>query len=222
MIQVKFGAPRVTKFWTDVKTGLEARRIKFGSGRKITVFGQLGFDVRQMLQLGNYGVSLIRDRVSRGIGSNDQTMPPLKQSKARRYSISQKKLVEYGDLLPRYAKYKQRVGAKPIRDLKLTGEMLGNIAVRSVSANQARIDISSNIQRIKARRNERRSPWWGWSPKDLAKLAFAARETFRTNLSFSVGSGRSNAAFGSSSIWMRPWLHNYGAQVEAKETRRVA
>lgn len=174
----------VVKTKIDAKSQQLVRTLKFDSGNKVRLFGDLSFDVRQMYLLARFGVDIIKARVSRTIGSDDAPMPPLKKG----YAI-------------RKGRNAWRTNR---RDLNYTGEMLENFTVRSVSASQARLDITSAKQRIKARSNERRAPWFGWSPRDIAKLSALAQELWRGDISkmgFGTGRGRE---FASRAIWMDP------------------
>lgn len=166
MIQVK-----VT---TDARTGALIRHFKTESGGKFRVFGDWNVTTQQMYALAQYGIGLIVDRAKRGIGSNDQPMPGLKKG---------------------YAIAKTKAGKGNRRNLTFTGAMLGNISVRSVSATQARMAITSTKERVKARANEQKSPWWGWSVRDLGKLAGASSGILRENVAavgiFGTGRRRS-------------------------------
>ena len=192
------------------------------NGRKVRL---IGFGVRkyQLFRLGNVGVASIRERLSRGVGSNDQQMPPLAVRRRRRWSKKQEKWVEYGDANVGYARDKRRAGLSGIRDLygmgvgwtgsgrkqrqrKGKSHMLDALRVVSASETQARIDISTADARIKARANEQRSPWFGFSGRDVRNLLVASREIFgevvselRTNF---AGAGR--AANAAVPVWMDP------------------
>jgi len=123
-------------------------RREVGGGR-LRLFGPLTPRAQHMMTLGEYGVSLMKQRVGKGIGSDDAPMPPLTS---------------------RYAKFKNRAKGRTVRDLSFTGSMLGDMSLRSVSESQARIDITTRDGRMKARANEQKAPWFGWSPQDLQKL----------------------------------------------------
>jgi hypothetical protein len=204
----------VLKTSTDRRTGMTVRRVNL-DGAKFRIFGEWSLTAQQMYQLGLFAIAVMRERVSRGIGSSDAPMKPLSEHKGRRWSKSRGEWVEYGRGTG-YRFRKVRSGGKGIRDLTLTGSMLGNISVRSVSERQVRIDITSSRERMKARANEIRSPWWGWSANDLARITLAARQLFRLNIGeISVG-GRGGAMFGgSAAIWMNPWQHNAPASRDA-------
>jgi hypothetical protein len=173
----------VTRVGTDAKTGEVFRKLKFSSGAKLTIFGDPSLTTRQMYQLTQFGVDVIQNRVSRGIGSNDQPMPGLKRG---------------------YAIAKTKAGKGNRRNLQYSGEMLANLTVRSVSASQGRADITSAKQRLKARVNEQKSPWFGWSARDLAQISAMSRRLFGENIAdFGVGRGRGRA-FGGGAQWMDP------------------
>lgn len=192
------------------------------NGRRVRL---MGFGVRkyQLFRLGNIGVESIKERLSRGVGSNDQQMPPLKFTRRKRYSKKQQKWVEYGAADSGYPREKAKAGLSGIRDLyglgvgwtgsgsrrrqrKGSSHMLDALRVVSASETQARIDISTADARIKARANEQRSPWFGFSGRDVRNLLMASREIFgeviselRTNF---AGAGR--AANAAVPVWMDP------------------
>jgi hypothetical protein len=202
----------------------------------------------QMLDLGNYGVQLMIDRVSKGIGADDAAMPPLKvRGESKRWSTSQKKLAVYNNRDTGYPAFKQRLGLKPIRDLygpgglvlvtkmdkatrRITssrylksgtalsrgfssdhkGHMLDDIRVTYVDDNRCKIDITTTASRTKARANENRAPWWGWSPSDIMKLSNRFAEVFRMRAAdrlFTFGLIGANALANSVS-WYRKAIGN--------------
>ncbi len=57
--------------------------------------------------------------------------------------------------------------------------MLDEIRINSLDDRQATISITSNQARIKARANERRAPWWGWTAESVAKLTALAAEIWQ-------------------------------------------
>lgn len=196
----------VLKTYSDLKTRLQVSKVRLASGRKLSFFGNpLGTDEQTMLRFAEYAISLIRTRVSRGIGSDDAPMAPL----AKVYAIR-----------------KARAGRSSKVNLSYTGAMLDNISVRSVSATQARIDITSPKQRIKARALEHGRPadhrgrgkmaprpWWGLSPRDAAQLTGAASSFFGMQVAnLGIGSGRGRA-FGSSARWLDPLGFQKGGTV---------
>lgn len=173
----------------------------------------------QMAELGQVGVNSIRARVAQGVGSNDGTMPPLKATRATRWSTKQQKWVEYGAARSYYARRKQRAGLNPIRDLyglgvgwtgrnvkqgrvrKGASHMLDAMRVTSASPQEARIDVTTRDARMKARANEQRAPWFGFSGRDVRNLHTAAQKIWGQN----VGEFRVRMAGGGSSpVWMDP------------------
>lgn len=120
----------------------------------------------QMTRIANYGISLIRARVAQGIGSDDTPMPPLQVKVSR----SGKR---YG-----YAVIKQRRGLGTMRNLYglgTDGHMLDGIRVTYADDQRANIDITTRAGRTKALANERRAPWYSWSPSDIEKLSVFSR-----------------------------------------------
>ena len=173
----------------------------------------------QMAELGQAGVDSIRARVAQGVGSNDSAMPALKATRRARWSTKQQRWVEYGQAKSYYAEKKQQAGLNPIRDLYGMGvgwtgrslkrgrvrsgssHMLDAMRVTSVSPQQARIDITTRDARMKARANEQRAPWFGFSGRDVRNLHAASQKIWGQN----VGEFRVRMAGGGSSpVWMDP------------------
>jgi hypothetical protein len=150
-------------------------------------------------QLGEYAIWVIRLRLTQGIGSNDQPMPPLKRPRNAKY-------IDAG-----YPGLKRRLGLQPIRDLygpggvvsytsKTTGKkrylrsgtagtrthdprlsgkrghMLDDMRVNAVTESGVSIDIGNRASRTKARANQERAAWCGFSRSDRAKITAKARE----------------------------------------------
>lgn len=132
-------------------------RIKW-QGRKVTFHG-LGMEKFQMALLGQTQLRALRKRVSRGIGANDTPMPELTE------------------------RYKKRKKRSNLRDLWFTGKMLLNLSVRSASARQVRMAITSRLGRIKALANQRIAEWISFSPIDEKTVIKEARKQFKTNIS---------------------------------------
>jgi len=171
------------------------------NGRPVRLHGIVGLRTYQMLDLGWAGVNSIKDRVSRGVGSSDAAMPPLKAKPRKRYDAKQKKCVEFGESARSgYKARKVLMGLKPIRDLAGPGvgwtgkgqkrrerrgphHMLDDLRVTSASATEARIDITKEDSRMKARANEQRAPWYGFSGKDLRNILELAQKMFDGNVS---------------------------------------
>jgi hypothetical protein len=233
--------------FTKKKDGREVAWYRDSMGRRVgTRAGSNWTQARQMMTLALYGIQLILDRTAKGIGSDDAYMPALKQPKRKtRWSISQKKVVEYGTQDTGYPAFKRKLGLKPVRDLRgpggqvatrsdttgrkwylrsgslgartrvtgLSGErghMLDDIRVNYVDDKRVTIDISTRASRIKARANEERAPWWGWSPSDMRKLMSRAAEIFPMGIAerlYSLGLIAANQVGGSVG-WFRQMRAN--------------
>ena len=161
--------------------GFAAYAVKTDTGERFRI-GSAGWSpgTQAMYGLGKYGIQLIKNRVAKGIGSDDNPMPPLKV-----------RLRKDGSERRGYKQFKTRLGLKPYRDL--TGphrndHMLANLTVRYASEDSVRMDFTKTSARQKARSNERLAPWFGWSLRDLVSLKgraagifgdFVASATFR-------------------------------------------
>ena len=205
------------------------------SGRKIRMY-MPGPRSYQMAALAQVGVNSILARVSRGVGSDDTAMPQLKNKKGRAYGKYWKgKWIEFGPETPGYADMKgSRIrnlrgagvgwtgkdGSKMIRGLggatatvqtkrrlrKAASHMLDALRVTSASPTQARIDITTQDARIKARANEQRAPWFGFSGRDVRNLLEASRKIWGSNVAaFTAGfRGVGRAANSQVPVWMDP------------------
>lgn len=165
--------------------GLE-RFGKSGSRVKLSGFGPRKY---QMLKLGQAAVEIINRRLDAGVGSDDAPMKPLSKS---------------------YKKFKERIGLRGVRDLTGSGQamasrtilnargvkvkkwarvsgrgsmhMLSDLRVTAADDRSCRIDISTQLSRIKARVNEQRAPWFGLSGRDVTALTKVAYQIFGGNI----------------------------------------
>ncbi|HOQ47839.1 MAG TPA: hypothetical protein PK157_21200, partial [Bryobacteraceae bacterium] len=115
---------------------------------------RLNFKQHQMFKIGNVGVAAVKHRVGAALGPSDAPAKPLSK---------------------RYAIRKTRLGKGNRRNLTLTGDMLRNFMVRTVSENRARAGLSTRKDRIKAWVNQKIEPWVVFSPKNRAAVLEAAR-----------------------------------------------
>jgi len=115
---------------------------------------RLNFKQHQVFKIGNVGVAAVKNRVGAALGPNDSPAKPLTK---------------------RYAIRKTRLGKGNRRNLTLTGDMLRNFMVRTVSENRARAGLSTRKDRIKAWVNQKIEPWVVFSPKNKAAVLEAAR-----------------------------------------------
>lgn len=126
--------------------------------KKRIVLDHLSFRQSQMHKLGTVGVAAVLNRVRAAQGPDDAAAKPL----TKRYAIQKSRL---------------RLGNR--RNLTFTGNMLRNLAVRSVSENRARAGLSTRKDRIKAWANQKIQPWLIFSPKNKAAVLEAARRVFK-------------------------------------------
>lgn len=135
----------------------------------------------QMKKLGDFAIETVKARVRAGIGSDDGQLPLLSAKKSAVYRD--------GKFLRQrvaYAEWKAKHGLKPIRDMVGTGQkgghMLDNLSVRIATENLMRASFTQNDARKKARANERRTPFLGFSPKDEEKIVEYARQIFKAQV----------------------------------------
>lgn len=122
----------------------------------------LNFRQFQMVKLGTVGLAAVKNRLAVGLGPSDGPAKPLTK---------------------RYAIYKSKVlRRKAARDLLLTGSMLRNLTLRTVSENSAKASVTSRKERIKGFVNARIEPWLVFSPKNRAAVTEAARRVFQENV----------------------------------------
>jgi hypothetical protein len=127
--------------------------------RKQLRVDHLNFRQFEMLKLGTVGLAAVKNRLAAGLGPTDAPAKPLTK---------------------RYAIYKsRRLRRRAVRDLTLTGSMLGNLSVRTVSERAAKAALTSRKERIKGLANLRREPWLVFSPRNQAAVVEAARRMLR-------------------------------------------
>lgn len=152
--------------------------IKFDGGRRDlgSSFSTM-FRSAEMAKLGKFAISTIRQRVARGIGSDDSAMPPL----SAKHSAVKVKGKFVRQRVP-YSQFKSDHGLQPIRDLVGTGKdgghMLDNISVRLATPDLVRISLTQNKARTRARSNEKKAPWFSFSDDDEKKIVEYARQLF--------------------------------------------
>ena len=146
--------------------GFSDPRVSVNSDAFLTI-GQ-----ERMQELGEFAIKTIRGRVSKGIGSDDSPMPPLKVSP---HAGARFKIHGQSRQILTYAQWKSKHGLQPIRDLKGTGKdggnMLDNISVRTVSGSSVTIALTARKARQKALANEKRAPWFSFSDADSKAIA---------------------------------------------------
>jgi hypothetical protein len=122
----------------------------------------LNFRQFQMVKLGTVGLAAVKNRLAAGLGPSDGPAKPLTK---------------------RYAIYKSKVlRRKATRDLSLTGSMLRNLTLRTVSEKAAKASLTSRKERVKGLGNLRIEPWLVFSPANRAAVIEAARRIFQENV----------------------------------------
>ncbi|MEX2264640.1 MAG: hypothetical protein WD696_21980 [Bryobacteraceae bacterium] len=106
---------------------------------------RLSFRQTQMFKVGNVGVAAVKNRLAAAQGPTDSTAKPLTK---------------------RYAIWKTKIGKGNRRNLMLTGDMLRNFQVRTVSENKAKASTSTRKDRIKAWITNKIEPWITFSPRN--------------------------------------------------------
>lgn len=114
------------------------------------------FTESDLQDLAHEALGLESARVSLGINAHDQPAKPL--SKA-------------------YEKSKVKQGGKPIRDLHLTGDMMGARGITEIGEKSVEIGFNDGLQYAKAAHNEQIEPMLGPSPHDKISIDEHAQET---------------------------------------------
>jgi len=115
---------------------------------------RLNFKQHQMFKIGNVGVATVKDRVQAALGPSDAPAKPLTK---------------------RYAIRKTKLGKGNRRNLSLTGDMLRNFMVRTVSEGKAKASNSTRKDRVKAWINQKIEAWAVFSPKNRQAVTEAAQ-----------------------------------------------
>lgn len=177
---------------TKLKDGREQAWFRDVQGRVRTRLDSNWTRADQVKRVADYGIVLQVDQARAGVGSDGARMPPLKGghhavfvARAGGRAVFQRKT---------YADRKRAMGLQPIRDLWGPGKdghhMLEDIRINYLDDRRATIAITSKMGRIKARANEQRAAWWGWTAASVRKLNSFAAEVFQTGTAealFSMG-----------------------------------
>jgi len=119
---------------------------------------QMNFRQQSMLKIGTVGVAAVKNRLAAAQGPTDSSAKPLTK---------------------RYAIRKTQLGKGNRRNLMMTGDMLRNFQVRTVSDNKAKANNSTRKDRLKAWINQKIEPWVVFSPKNKAAVAESARRVLQ-------------------------------------------
>ena len=125
--------------------------------RKQLRLDRLTFRQRDMVQIGATGLLAVKQRLTAAQGPGDGPAKTL----TKRYAIRKSKLRK-GNL----------------RDLWLTGRMLKNLTLRTVSENSSKAALTSRKERIKGLANARIEPWLVFSPKNRLAVMEKAKQVF--------------------------------------------
>jgi hypothetical protein len=127
---------------------------------KVTVYvkkqlrlDRMTFRQQDMLQIGVTAVESVKGRIRNIQNANDA--PALK-------------------LTPAYRRRKQKRTGRTVRDLSLTGKMLANFQVRTVTPTSAQARNTTRLDRIKAAKNNDHEKWIAYSPKNITETVDAA------------------------------------------------
>jgi hypothetical protein len=164
--------PQITvKTWKD---GRQVARFRDSQGLVRTRVGITAAQwtrAEQVRDLADYAILLQLEQARAGVGSDGSPMPPLK-SRRLKFAGRHNGIAQFA--------------RKSLRDLYGTGKegghMLDFIRVNYLDDTKATIAITSKHQREKARGNERRYPWWGWSPASMRKLRERSAQIFGTGV----------------------------------------
>lgn len=118
----------------------------------------LSFTQRQMFNMGNVGLASRKHEISQGLNATGGRAKPL----SKRYAIRKSRNTKGG----------QGKG-RNIRDLRLSGDMLREWSVRTVSNRQAVASWTTLKNRIKARANELKETFISWSRKNTTDVVRA-------------------------------------------------
>lgn len=116
---------------------------------------RLNIKQAQMFKIGNVGLASVKNRLAAAQGPTDSAAKPL----SRYYAIR-----------------KTKMGKGNRRNLLLTGDMLRNFQVRSVSENKAKASNSTRKDRIKAWITSKIEPWAVFSPKNRQAVHQTAQQ----------------------------------------------
>lgn len=163
------------------KDGKEVARFRDTQGLVRTSAGPVNWvKASDIKNLAEYGIQLQREQALSQIGSDGSPMPALKGGGGKAIFLARvngKARFQYQG----YAQWKSKHGLNPVRDLYgpgKDGHMLEDIRINYLDDKRAQISITRLPSRQKALANEKRAPWWGWSPDSMGKLAQRAGELF--------------------------------------------
>jgi hypothetical protein len=135
------------------------RRVRIFVKKQIRI-DHLSLQQRQMFKLGTVGLASRKDEISRGLNARGGAAKPL----TRRYAIYKGKVSKLGGR------------GRNVRDLRLTGNMLREWSVRTVSNTKAFAGWSTRKGRIKARANNALEEFVAWSSNNTRDVVRAGNQ----------------------------------------------
>jgi hypothetical protein len=167
---------------TTYKDGRQGAWFRDGGGRVRTRVDTNWIKASQIRQVAEYGIALQVAQARSGVGSSGQQMPPLKGGD---HSVFVARVSGKATFTRKsYSDWKAAHGLQPVRDLYGPGKgghMLDDIRINYLDDRRAEISITNKSSRDKARANERRAPWWGWTRESAAKMAQLAGQVFQAS-----------------------------------------
>jgi hypothetical protein len=131
-------------------------RVRIWAKKKLNL-DPLTFRQRDMVRIGSAGLLSVFKRISAHQGPGDAPAKPLTK---------------------RYAIWKSRQHKGRFRDLKVTGDMLRNLTLRTVTDNAAYAALTSRKERIKGLANTKLEPWLVFSPANRRAIIDVAKRVF--------------------------------------------
>lgn len=120
------------------------------------------FTSEQMHEIGDFSVQVMKERNAQAIDVLDEPAKPLQ---------------------PKYEKHKEAKGLPGVRDLRLTGNMLGSVHLVESDASHARVKLEGSTPIRKGIANQNIDPWFGLSHHDDQRVMDEkVRPIFAANL----------------------------------------
>jgi hypothetical protein len=172
--------------------------------KKEPQFEKLNFSQQQMARIGTVGVSTVVARAASARNANDQPAKPLSKAYAIRKSLLRSRQLSAGSAglsdvtVATTRKVRTKGGGFRIRrsystigtgsgalrtnkrDLTLTGSMLRELSIRSVSENVARAGWTTSPNRQKASNNDRVEKFIDFSPKNEQQVLESAGQVLKS------------------------------------------
>src|SRR5512142_2362231 len=116
---------------------------------------RLNIKQAQMFKIGNVGLAAVKNRLAAAEGPNDGAAKPLSKY---------------------YAIRKSKMGKGNRRNLYLTGDMLRELSVRTVSDNKSKAALTTRKNKLKGWITAKIEPWCVFSPKNREAVRKASEK----------------------------------------------